>query len=163
MAGGSRNHTSSPSKRRVHAKHKRKPVETADASPPPVPTPGSHTLHNGPSITAPVERCISPILKRRFHDDIARLYSTHLVRVCQNSLPALMLDIVLLTGPGWMAANASSEVVKAFLRGPIAMDLRQAEERVATKSLLWSYTAIRYFVRSSVLGIGPPWLTIGDL
>ena len=45
-----------------------------------------------------------------------------------------------------MAANADGEEIKEFFRSVIAMDLREAGERVATKSVLWSYTALRQFV-----------------
>ena len=58
-----------------------------------------------------------------------------------------MYDCIDLTSPGWVAANADSDEVKEFFRSAIAMDLRQAGERVATKSVLWSYTALRHFVR----------------
>jgi len=51
-----------------------------------------------------------------------------------------------LGGPGWVAANADGEEIKEFFRSVIAMDLREAGERVATKSVLWSYTALRQFV-----------------
>lgn len=62
-------------------------------------------------------------------------------------MPVLMVDIVALSSPGWLAANAHhSEELKGFLRGCIAMDLRQVGERVGTKSLIWSYTAVRDFV-----------------
>lgn len=61
-------------------------------------------------------------------------------------LPKLMLDCIDLTSPGWVAANADCDEIKDFFRGAIAMDLRQAGERVATKSVLWSYTALRHFV-----------------
>ena len=42
--------------------------------------------------------------------------------------------------------NADGEEIKEFFRSVIAMDLREAGERVATKSVLWSYTALRQFV-----------------
>ena len=42
--------------------------------------------------------------------------------------------------------NADEEEIKEFFRSVIAMDLREAGERVATKSVLWSYTALRQFV-----------------
>jgi len=51
-----------------------------------------------------------------------------------------------LGGPGWIAANADGEEIKELFRSVIAMDLREAGERVATKSVLWSYTALRQFV-----------------
>lgn len=48
-------------------------------------------------------------------------------------------------GPGWVAMNAESEEVKDFFRAIIGMDMREAGERVATKSVLWSYTVLRRF------------------
>jgi len=42
--------------------------------------------------------------------------------------------------------NYDSEEIKDFFRAAIGMDMRQAGERVATKSVLWSYTALRHFV-----------------
>lgn len=60
------------------------------------------------------------------------------------------MEVVSLTGPGWVAANAAKEDLKSYFRGPISMELRQAGERVATKSVLWSYTAIRHFVSALV-------------
>ncbi|KIO26733.1 hypothetical protein M407DRAFT_198111 [Tulasnella calospora MUT 4182] len=59
-----------------------------------------------------------------------------------------MMEVVSLTGPGWVAANAAKEDLKSYFRGPLSMELRQAGERVATKSVLWSYTAIRHFALS---------------
>lgn len=120
-------------------------------------SPESHTTddalsspHYHPSLPPPsspkLELCLSRILLLRFRQDIARLYSSHLVRVCEEILPVLMLDIVALSSPGWLVANAQSEELKGFMRGCIAMDLRQVGERVGTKSLIWSYTAVRDFV-----------------
>lgn len=131
--------TVSPSKRRVQPRKKKPQPPIVEQIAPPAP------IHKQPNY-APIERCIAQILLRRFEWDIARLYSTHLMRICQATIPALMMDIIVLTGPGWIAANAHSEMIKSYLRGPISMDLRQAGERVATKSVLWSYTAIRDFV-----------------
>lgn len=99
-----------------------------------------------------LERTLSRILLLRYHQDVARLYSRHLVRVCEDILPLFMLDIITLSGPGWFAANARDEEVKNFLRGALAMDLRQAGERVGNKSLIWSYTAVRDFVSLSLSG-----------
>lgn len=45
--------------------------------------------------------------------------------------------------------NADEEEIKEFFRSVIAMDLREAGERVATKSVLWSYTALRQFAMSN--------------
>ena len=58
---------------------------------------------------------------------------------------------ISVSGPGWVAANADYDEIKDFFRSIIGMDLRQAEERVATKSVLWSYTALRHFVRATYL------------
>ncbi|KAG8859317.1 hypothetical protein FRB96_004532 [Tulasnella sp. 330] len=123
MTAGANSHTSStPSKPYDHH--------------PSLPPPSSPAL----------EACLSRILLIRLRHDIARLYSGHLVRVCEDVLPILMVDIVALSSPGWLAANArQSEELKAFLRSCIAMDLRQVGERVGTKSLIWSYTAVRDF------------------
>ncbi|KAG8904655.1 hypothetical protein FRB99_001375 [Tulasnella sp. 403] len=151
MAGGNR---TSPTKRRAFVKPKKKQARAALADAAVPQAPPIHRFPSAPS-TAPLERCISRILLLRFKSDVARLYSSRLTRICQNILPALMLDIVVVAGPGWVAANAASEDMKAFLRGPIAMDLRQAGERVATKSVLWSYTAIRHFAISHDVEICP--------
>ncbi|KIO26737.1 hypothetical protein M407DRAFT_7633, partial [Tulasnella calospora MUT 4182] len=153
MAGGSRHNAQSPSKRnhkkRINHKKtasgsgssKNPALETTPSAEPPVPA-----IHR-PSLTpvAPLEQCIAKILLHRLGQDIARLYSTHLVRICQNHIPGLMMEVVSLTGPGWVAANAAKEDLKSYFRGPLSMELRQAGERVATKSVLWSYTAIRHF------------------
>ena len=94
-----------------------------------------------------LERAISKILLLRYEQDIARLYSTRLHNVVLIYLPKLMLDCIAQSAsPGWVAANADSDEVKDFLRSAIAMDMRQAGERIATKSVLWSYTALRHFV-----------------
>ena len=52
-----------------------------------------------------------------------------------------------------MAVNADSDEIKDFFRAAIGMDLRQAGERVATKSVLWSYTALRHFATSNNIPI----------
>ena len=93
-----------------------------------------------------LERAIARVLLLRFEQDICRLYSTRLHNVALIYLPKLVLDCIELTSPGWVAANADCDEIKDFFRGAIAMDLRQAGERVATKSVLWSYTALRHFV-----------------
>ncbi|KAI5122280.1 hypothetical protein M0805_002360 [Coniferiporia weirii] len=100
-----------------------------------------------------LERCISAILLLRYEHDIARLYSTRLHNVALIYLPKLMLDCIDLTSPGWVAANAECDEIKDFFRGAIAMDMRQAGERVATKSVLWSYTALRHFALSNSVSI----------
>ncbi|KAH7106638.1 hypothetical protein BKA62DRAFT_687736 [Auriculariales sp. MPI-PUGE-AT-0066] len=92
-----------------------------------------------------LERTISGILLRRFEHDIARLVSAHIHRVSERILPRVLQHIIVLGSPGWAARNASSDGVRDFFRQVLAMDLRQAGERVATKSVLWSYTALRHF------------------
>lgn len=98
------------------------------------------------SAVSELERSISAILLIRYEQDIARLYSTRLHNVALIYLPKMMLDCIDLSSPGWIAANADCDEIKDFFRGAIAMDMRQAGERVATKSVLWSYTALRHFV-----------------
>ena len=98
------------------------------------------------TVVAQLERAISRILLIRYEQDMARLFSTHLYSVALCHLPSLVMRCTTLGGPGWVAANADGEEVKEFFRSVIAMDLREAGERVATKSVLWSYTALRQFV-----------------
>ncbi|GJE85642.1 TPR repeat-containing protein [Phanerochaete sordida] len=98
---------------------------------------------------AELERTIAQILLLRFEQDIARLFSTHLYSVALLHLPTFVLRCINASGPGWAAFNASNDEVRDFLRAVIAMDLRQAGERVATKSVLWSYTALRHFATSN--------------
>lgn len=102
---------------------------------------------------AELERTIAQILLLRFEQDIARLFSTHLYNVSMLHLPTFVMRCVNIGGPGWVAFNATSDEVKDFLRAVIAMDLRQAGERVATKSVLWSYTALRHFATSNDVAI----------
>jgi RNA polymerase II-associated protein 3 len=83
---------------------------------------------------------------------MCRLYSTRLHNIALLVLPKLVYDTIELTAsPSWIAANADCDEIRDFLRAAIAMDLRQAGERVATKSVLWSYTALRQFVSSPAL------------
>lgn len=96
-----------------------------------------------------LERTIAQILLLRFEQDIARLFSTHLYCVALLHLPTFVMRCVAVSGPGWAAANANNDEIKDFFRAAIAMDLRQAGERVATKSVLWSYTALRHFATSN--------------
>ena len=93
-----------------------------------------------------LERAIARILLLRYERDMCRLYSTHLHNVALIFLPKLIYDTVDLTSPGWITANADCDEIKDFFRSAISMDMRQAGERVATKSVLWSYTALRQFV-----------------
>ncbi|KAG2145332.1 uncharacterized protein EDB93DRAFT_1151689 [Suillus bovinus] len=53
---------------------------------------------------------------------------------------------ITVGGPSWVAYNADCEEIRDFFRSVVSMDLRQAGERVSTKSVLWSYTALREFV-----------------
>jgi hypothetical protein len=93
-----------------------------------------------------LERAIARLLLLRYEQDIARLFSTRLYTVALVHLPTLVMRCVTLAGPGWLVHNHDSEEIKDFFRAAISMDLRQAGERVATKSVLWSYTALRHFV-----------------
>ena len=96
-----------------------------------------------------LERAIARILLLRYEQDIARLFSTRLYTVALVHLPTLVMRCISLAGPGWLVHNHDCEEIKDFFRAAISMDLRQAGERVATKSVLWSYTALRHFVRVS--------------
>jgi hypothetical protein len=75
-----------------------------------------------------------------------RLYTLSLVQ-----LPTFVMRCLSLGGPSWLAWNYNSDETKDFFRTVISMDMRQAGERVATKSVLWSYTALRQFVRDKLL------------
>jgi len=111
--------------------------------------PSPHTDRNisqAMTAVAQLERAISRILLIRYEQDMARLFSTHLYSVALCHLPSLIMRCTSLGGPGWVAVNADGEEIKEFFRSVIAMDLREAGERVATKSVLWSYTALRQFV-----------------
>lgn len=99
------------------------------------------------SAVSQLERAIARLLLRRYEGDIARLFSTRLYTVALVHLPTLVMRCVALAGPGWLVHNHDSDDIKDFFRAAISMDLRQAGERVATKSVLWSYTALRHFVR----------------
>ncbi|PAV16057.1 amidase family [Pyrrhoderma noxium] len=101
------------------------------------------------TVASELERVISRILLLRYEQDIGRLYSTHLHNIALSYLPKLIVKCTELTSPGWVAVNAGSDDIKDFFRGAIAMDLRQAGERVAAKSVLWSYIALRHFALSN--------------
>ncbi|KAK7043891.1 hypothetical protein VNI00_008057 [Paramarasmius palmivorus] len=101
------------------------------------------------SAVSQLERTISRILLLRYEQDIARLFSTRLYTIALVHLPTFVMRCVSLGGPGWVAHNADSDEVKDFFRAVISMDMRQAGERVATKSILWSYTALRHFALSN--------------
>ena len=98
-----------------------------------------------------LERAIARILLIRYEQDIARLFSTRLYSIALIHLPTFMMRCITLSGPGWVAWNADCDEIKDFFRAAISMDMRQAGERVATKSVLWSYTALRHFVRLTLL------------
>ena len=98
------------------------------------------------SAVSHLERAIARILLIRYDQDIARLFSTRLYSIALIHLPTLVMRCVTLGGPGWLAFNHDSDEIKDFFRAAISMDMRQAGERVATKSVLWSYTALRHFV-----------------
>ena len=93
-----------------------------------------------------LERGIARILLIRFEQDIARLFSTHLYNIALVHLPTFIMRCISVGGPSWPVYNADCDEVKDFFRAVISMDMRQAGERVATKSVLWSYTALRHFV-----------------
>jgi hypothetical protein len=93
-----------------------------------------------------LEHAIARILLIRFEHDIARLFSTRIYTLSLVQLPTFVMRCLSLGGPSWLAWNYNSEEIKDFFRAVIAMDMRQAGERVATKSVLWSYTALRQFV-----------------
>ncbi|KDQ58995.1 hypothetical protein JAAARDRAFT_649876 [Jaapia argillacea MUCL 33604] len=100
-----------------------------------------------------LERAIARILLIRYEQDIARLFSTHLYSVALVHLPTFVMRCLSVGGPGWVAANSDCDDIKDFFRACIGMDLRQAGERVATKSVLWSYTALRHFAMSNNVSI----------
>ena len=128
------------------------PTSASSKKPPTKPDnkkPSPHTDRNitqAMTAVAQLERAISRILLIRYEQDMARLFSTHLYCVALCHLPSLVMRCTALGGPGWVAVNADGEEIKEFFRSVIAMDLREAGERVATKSVLWSYTALRQFV-----------------
>ncbi|KAL4066725.1 hypothetical protein J3A83DRAFT_220880 [Scleroderma citrinum] len=96
-----------------------------------------------------LERAIARIFLIRFEQDIARLFSTHLYCVSLIHLPTFVMRCITVGGPGWVAHNADCEEIKDFFRFVVSMELRQSGERVATKSVLWSYTALRDFALSN--------------
>jgi len=125
--------------------------------------------------TALLERTISRILLLRYEQDIARLYSTRLYALSLIQIPTLVLRIAGVGGAAWAAWNCcrsagtgtadeydvheeednGKESIKDFFRALVGMDMREAGERVATKSVLWSYTALREFVSSLFRGFFP--------
>ncbi|KAH9933557.1 uncharacterized protein BXZ73DRAFT_46327 [Epithele typhae] len=111
------------------------------------------SISHAMSAVSKLERTIARILLIRFEQDMARLFSTHLYCVALLHLPTFVLRCVTIGGPSWVAANADSDEIKDFFRTTIAMDMRQAGERVATKSVLWTYTALRHFAKSNGIPI----------
>jgi len=111
------------------------------------------TISETKAAVSQLERTIARILLLRFEQDMARLFSTHLYYIALLRLPTFVIRCSMVGGSSWLAANSDCEEVKDFFRATISMDLRQAGERVATKSVLWSYTALRHFVRPSRLTI----------
>lgn len=111
------------------------------------------TIAHALTAVAQLERDISRMLLIRYEQDIARLYSTRLYSVALIQLPTFVIRCTTLYGPSWLAHNHDSEEIKDFLRAVISMDMRQAGERVATKSALWSYTALRHFAMSNNIPI----------
>jgi hypothetical protein len=109
--------------------------------------------HLEPAISG-LERSIARILLIRYEHDIARLFSTRIYALSLVQLPTFVMRCLSLGGPSWLAWNCNSEEMKDFFRAVLAMDMRQAGERVATKSVLWSYTALRQFVRSRTIAPG---------
>jgi hypothetical protein len=104
-------------------------------------------LSQAMAAVAHLERAIARTLLLRYEYDIARLYSTRVHVISITQIPILVARLTELCGPGWVAHNSENEEIKDFFRAIIGMDMREAGERVATKSVLWSYTALRRFVR----------------
>ncbi|KAG9316137.1 hypothetical protein JVU11DRAFT_3814 [Chiua virens] len=106
-------------------------------------------ISNAMTAVSQLERAIARIFLLRFEQDIARLFSTHLYCVALIHLPTFVMRCITVGGPGWVAYNADCEDIKDFFRSVLSMELRQSGERVATKSVLWSYTALRDFALSN--------------
>lgn len=126
-------------------------------------TPNIHvdrSITQAMSAVSTLERAIARILLIRFENDIARLFSTHLYCVALLHLPTFVMRCISVGGPGWVAANADCDEIKDYFRAAIGMDLRQAGERVATKSVLWSYTALRHFVRIPPCSFRRSWFCV---
>lgn len=104
------------------------------------------SINQAMTAVSQLERAIARIILLRYEQDIARLFSTRLYIVSLIHLPTLVIRCLTHGGPGWLAYNHDSDEIKDFFRAAISMDMRQAGERVATKSVLWSYTALRHFV-----------------
>lgn len=118
--------------------------------------PNPHTdrgISQAMTAVSQLERAIARLLLLRYEQDIARLFSTRLYSIALVHLPTFVMRCVALAGPGWVAHNADADEIKDFFRAAISMDMRQAGERVATKSVLWSYTALRHFALSNNIAI----------
>ncbi|KZO90688.1 hypothetical protein CALVIDRAFT_547478 [Calocera viscosa TUFC12733] len=113
------------------------------------------SVPRSPTTSTPeLEALIAHMLLLRYEQDIARLFSVHVDNVARKYLPKIMERMTLTAGsPGWCALHAGDEAVKDFFRGVVAMDLRQAGERVAPRSLEWSYTSLRHFALSNDIHI----------
>ncbi|KAJ7594818.1 hypothetical protein C8J56DRAFT_855334 [Mycena floridula] len=111
------------------------------------------SLSQAMTAVSELERAIARILLIRYEHDIARLFSTRLYSIALVHIPTFVMRCITLGGPGWMAYNADCDEIKDFFRAAISMDMRQAGERVATKSVLWSYTALRHFAMSNNVSI----------
>ncbi|EDR08350.1 uncharacterized protein LACBIDRAFT_296876 [Laccaria bicolor S238N-H82] len=105
------------------------------------------------SAVSQLERAIARILLLRYEHDMARLFSTRLYSIALVHLPTFVMRCASLGGPGWLAYNHDCDEIKDFFRAVISMDMREAGERVATKSVLWSYTALRHFALSNSVPI----------
>ncbi|KAG6334799.1 hypothetical protein ID866_4288 [Astraeus odoratus] len=105
--------------------------------------------HTMMTAVSQLERAIARVFLIRFEQDIARLFSTHLYCVSLIHLPTFVMRCITVGGPSWVAQNADCEEIKDFFRSVVSMELRQSGERVATKSVLWSYTALRDFALSN--------------
>ncbi|KAF8155339.1 hypothetical protein K438DRAFT_1910135 [Mycena galopus ATCC 62051] len=120
------------------------------------PTPTPHAdrgISQAMTAVSQLERAIARLLLLRYEQDIARLFSTRLYSIALVHLPTFVMRCAALAGPGWVAFNADADEIKDFFRAAISMDMRQAGERVATKSVLWSYTALRHFAQSNDIAI----------
>ncbi|KAJ7765859.1 hypothetical protein DFH07DRAFT_1014354 [Mycena maculata] len=119
-------------------------------------SPNPHTdrgISQAMTAVSQLERAIARILLIRYEQDIARLFSTRLYSVALVHLPTFVMRCAALAGPGWVAHNSDADEIKDFFRAAISMDMREAGERVATKSVLWSYTALRHFALSNNIAI----------
>ncbi|KAN0092589.1 hypothetical protein V8E55_003373 [Tylopilus felleus] len=136
-AGTSSTNVAGSSNAKDHHNHKRIPAHI------------DRGISNAMTAVSQLERAIARIFLLRFEQDISRLFSTHLYCVALIHLPTFVMRCITVGGPGWVAHNADCEDIKDFFRSVVSMELRQSGERVATKSVLWSYTALRDFALSN--------------